>query len=424
MRPARLRDSLANSLWLIPMLFAVAGAGLALIALAIDSATDYDLIPQALTGPPEVAQAMLTTFIAALVTLISIVLTVITVAVQLAMQQFSPRIVRPLLKDRRNQCMVGLFGATLVVSLIVAPQAYGHKAGSGPGLPGLSILTAEVLMLASVIALILYVHQAGQSMRVGGLIDLVGDQTRDMVRATYPEPDSPPADVAGDDVIASAEPGAVYGIEYDALVEEARRAGVALELVPGMGDFVAGGAPLVRIHGDGGSRLDRRKIRRLVWLGGERSHDDDPAYGFRKLVDIAERGLAAPFEDPTTSVMALDRIHDLLRMLVGRDFPDGRYLDDAGELRLSVPVVGWDDYVWLAFTEIRIAGAGSPQIPRRIRSAIEDLLEIAPPDRRPPLERQLKLLEAQVDQEYDADEQIERANTADRQGIGSPVKSG
>ena len=85
-----------------------------------------------------------------------------------------------------------------------------------------------------------------------------------------------------------------------------------------------------------------------------------------------------------------------------------------------MPVVGWDDYVWLAFTEIRLAGAGSPQIPRRIRAAIEDLLEVAPPDRRPPLERQLKLLEAQVEQEYDADEQIERANTGDRQGIGSP----
>jgi hypothetical protein len=50
------------------------------------------------------------------------------------------------------------------------------------------------------------------------------------------------------------------------------------------------------------------------------------------------------------------------------------------------------------------------------------LLEVSG-SRRPPLERQLKLLEGQVDQEYDADEQIERANTADRQGIGSPEQS-
>jgi uncharacterized membrane protein len=420
MRPARLRDSLVNSLWLIPMLFAVSGATFALITLSIDRAGDYDLVSQALTGPPAAAQTILTTFIASLVTLISIVMTVITVVVQLAMQQFSPRIVRPLLQERRNQCMVGLFAATLVFCLIVVPQAYGHEGGKGSGLPGLSILSAEVLMLASVIALILYVHQAGQAMRVSGLIDLVSDQTRAMVKATYPEPDSPLADVAGEDVTASPEAGVVYRIEYDGLVEEARRADVALELVPAMGDFVASGAPLVRIHSDGGSRLDRNRVKQLVWLGGERSHTDDPSYGVRKLVDIAERGLVEPFEDPTTAVMAIDRIHDVLRMLVNRDFPDGRYYDDRGVLRLTVPVVGWDDYVWLAFTELRVAGAGSPQIPRRIRAAIEDLLKVAPPDRRPPLERQLKLLDAQVELEYDEDEQIERAMSGDRQGIGSP----
>jgi len=130
--------------------------------------------------------------------------------------------------------------------------------------------------------------------------------------------------------------------------------------------------------------------------------------------------MAEPFEDPTTTIMVLDRIHDVLRMLVNRDFPDGRYFDDGGELRLTVPVVGWDDYVWLAFTELRVAGAGSPQVRRRLRAAIEDLLEVAPLDRRPPLERQLELLDAQVEQEYDDDEQIERAKTGDRQGIGSP----
>jgi hypothetical protein len=117
--------------------------------------------------------------------------------------------------------------------------------------------------------------------------------------------------------------------------------------------------------------------------------------------------------------MALDRIHDLLRMLVNRDFPDGRYLDATancaeraggrmGRLRLT-----------------RVHGGTSCRPDRRrspgaSRAAIEDLLEVAPPERRSPLTRQLKLLEAQVDQEYDADEQVERANTADRQGIGSP----
>jgi hypothetical protein len=45
-----------------------------------------------------------------------------------------------------------------------------------------------------------------------------------------------------------------------------------------------------------------------------RTHRDDPAYGFRKLVAIAERSIAQPFNDPTT-VQAINHLHDCLRQL-------------------------------------------------------------------------------------------------------------
>jgi uncharacterized membrane protein len=83
----------------------------------------------------------------------------------------------------------------------------------------------------------------------------------------------------------------------------------------------------------------------------------------RMLVDIAERSLAdSPFLDPTTAVQAVDRLHDCLRQLAGGNFPDGLYHDEDGETRLIVPSMDWDTaYVHLAFDEIRLAGAGSPQ---------------------------------------------------------------
>ena len=49
--------------------------------------------------------------------------------------------------------------------------------GSDTGtVPGLSMLLSYVLMLASIVVLILFVHHAGQGLRVAGLIDLVGDR--------------------------------------------------------------------------------------------------------------------------------------------------------------------------------------------------------------------------------------------------------
>ena len=86
------------------------------------------------------------------------------------------------------------------------------------------------------------------------------------------------------------------------------------------------------------------------------------------LVDIAERSLAeSPFLDPTTAVQAIDRLHDCLRQLARRALPDGRHRDATATLRLIVPVMDWDAYVHLAFDEIRLAGAGSPQVSRRLR---------------------------------------------------------
>ena len=149
--------------------------------------------------------------------------------------------------------------------------------------------------------------------------------------------------------------------------------------------------------------------------------DQDVAYGFRMLVDIAERSLAdSPYVDPTTAVQAIDRLHDGLRQLARRAFPDGRHHDDEGALRLVVPVMDWDAYVRLAFDELCRVGARSPQVARRLVSALEDLRAVALPDRIPALDRQLEILVAAVHGADSPDAPLEPdfTLTPDRQGIG------
>ena len=180
-----------------------------------------------------------------------------------------------------------------------------------------------------------------------------------------------------------------------------------------MGDFVPGGAPLLRVHGGAPSELG--DSARLIELHDERTHDLDPAYGLRKLVDIAIRSAS---DDPTTTVEALHRIHDAMRQLVWRPFPSGRHTDETGELRLIVPVRDWDDYVRLAFEEIRIAGVGQPQIARRLRAALEDLATIAEPERRVAIDEHLELLDSAVGQHYGEERAAQSARAADMQGLG------
>jgi transposase len=59
----------------------------------------------------------------------------------------------------------------------------------------------------------------------------------------------------------------------------------------------------------------------------------------------------------------------LLRRLGGRDLDAGHAFDANGDLRLIFPMPRWEDYLVLAFDEIRHYGADSVQVVRRLRSA-------------------------------------------------------
>jgi uncharacterized membrane protein len=419
----RLQRFVPTSLWLLPLGCLAAGALLAVGALAVDRATNYQLVSQSLTGTPSDAQTILSSFATALVSLTSLVLTVTLVAVQLAMGQFSPRIVGALLTDRWSQPAVGLFGASFLVAVLTLREIHGSDTGT---VPGLSMLLSYVLMLASIVVLVLFVHHAGHGLRVAGLIDLVGDRSREIITREYGDL---PVVTGGPDGIVAAEPGNVTRVDRQALVAAARHADCVLELIPVVGDFVVGGAPLFRVHpgtrspvsadGNPARRLRPAEITRHVLLAGERVHTEDLAYGFRKLVDIAVRSIAQPFNDPTTTVQALHRLHDLLRQIAARPLPCGEHRDEDGVVRLIERTVTWDGYVRLAFDEIRLAGASEPQVTRKMCSAVADLKTVAPPDRQEPLDRQLRLLDAAVRRAHEDDEDILAALTPDTLGIGS-----
>jgi uncharacterized membrane protein len=58
--------------------------------------------------------------------------------------------------------------------------------------------------------------------------------------------------------------------------------------------------------------------------------EQDLAFGFRQLTDIAERALSPAVNDPTTAVQAIDVLHDLLRALATRSGPPGCWRDEDG----------------------------------------------------------------------------------------------
>lgn len=284
-------------------------------------------------------------------------------------------------------------------------------------MPGLAVVVAILLVLACIGTLIWYLNHIGQSLRTAALVEWVADDTMTTLDRVYPDRGTPPD--LGADVIAAPQGGVVFGIAHERLVAAAERADCRLEVLWAVGDFVPRGAALVRIAGDPAA-VSRRSVVDSLAFGPERTLNEDVAYGIRMLVDIAERTLASgPFADPTTAVQAIDRLHNIMRQIARRPLHPGEYRDRSGTVRLVVPTMRWEGYVRLAFDEIRQAGAGSPQVARRLKSALEDLLTVAPPDRRAPLEQQRALLAELAADAAGTRADREAALRADASGLGS-----
>ncbi len=397
----------ANSLWLVPMACIAAGAAAVAVTLTIDGAVGYDLLPTSVLGTPTAVQTILSTAASAMLTLTTIVLTVLTLGVQLAMQQFSPRIVRALLADRRSQVAHGLFAATFLYCMVTVAKV-NDKGSPGNQVPSVTVALAYALLLASLVSLVAYVHHAGQSLRVAGLIDLVGDNLHAEIDRLFPADGSPQTDAG---TVTAKDAGVVVMVDEKGLIEQAQRADGCLEMLVAVGDFVPRDAPLARCQGD--RTPNHSDIHRMVLFDNERSHVGDAAYGLRKLVDIAERSIASSaYHDPMTAVQAIDRIHDGMRQLCFRRLPIGHHRDVNGVLRLITRELAWHGYVAVAFEELVGLGSSSPVVSRRLLAALDDLIDVAPAERRPPLERQRQRL-------LECADKTGIAVTPDVQGLGA-----
>jgi uncharacterized membrane protein len=408
---------LQTSMWFWPLVCIGAGIVLSVISVAVDRAYDGALIPRALTGNADAALEILGTVAGSMVSLAALVLTVVLVVIQLAMGQFSPRIVAAILQDKPSQFAIGTFVGTFAHAMLALSQVSTTEGAEF--VPGVAIVVAFVLVIVSIMVLVLYVNHIGRKLRAASLIEAVSDQIRKKLDELYPEQLTEEHESSG--VLGAPRSGVLLHIDHTHLVDLACRADVQLAVLPAPGDFVPAGAPLLRIKGE--PRLDiASEVLRRISLDTERSLDQDLAYGPRLLVDICVRSLAEPF-DPTTAVQAIDRLHDFLRHLVHRRFPSGEHRDQAGTVRLVTKTVSWDDYVRLSFEEIHEKAAASIQVTRRLRACLEDLLQCAPEERRAPLERQLRLLDAEIESKRDSSPDSAVWQQSDPQGIGASRKS-
>ena len=166
-------------------------------------------------------------------------------------------------------------------------------------------------------------------------------------------------------------------------------------------------------------RAGRGHTPRHDRAGDERTIEQDPAFTVRIIVDIADKALSPTINDPTTAVQALDHLSDVLRLIGTTNLARSRWrADNPARTGLVIPARGWEDYLTLGVTEIREYGSTSIQVMRRMRAMLEELRDEVRTEHRPAVEEELARPHTTVARTFADSVDLDRANTADPQGIG------
>ncbi|MEU0302037.1 DUF2254 domain-containing protein [Streptomyces sp. NPDC006175] len=424
---ASLRERLRDAFWCAPTAGLVGAFALWLALSELDTwivaylqkEGAYEELGDLLTFAGD-ARTIVTTVSSAMMTFIGVVFSISLVAVQMASGQLTPRVVRIFVRSRINKLTLTVFLATFAFSLLAltsyegGPEPDPRRVTSAPLFQSLVTLGLVGLSLLLFVA---YVSSALRLMQVGPVLDHIA---RESLRALGRQPegvvDEPSLGPVTAQVAHLERAGVLRSVAVARLVRAARRHGVVLRLVPRTGDFLVPGTPVLAVHG--GTAPPRHALRRTVSVGVERALFQDPAFGLRQLSDIALRALSSSVNDPTTAVQCLDRIVEYLAVAVRLPLAPLHHRDRRGHVRLVQHVPGWTDLVDLAFEEIRWCAAASPQVTRRMLAGLDDLLLLAPEERRRPLLRHRALLVEAVERTVPEGAGRAFALRPDRQGIG------
>src|SRR5438034_115756 len=160
------REALRTTLWVVPTAMVAAAILLFGVTYGLDRAIAngrMSLPGWAIAGEADASRQVLIGIAAAVITVAGVMFSITILALQLASQQFGPRMLRNFIRDIGTQVSLGAFVATFVYSVLTLGSVAHGSAGF---VPHLSVTVALVLTLGDLGVLIFFIHHVATSIQL------------------------------------------------------------------------------------------------------------------------------------------------------------------------------------------------------------------------------------------------------------------
>ena len=380
-------ERIRQTFWVLPAIGILLGAVLGLALPAID---DSLRLPDAISfgGDAETATSLLQVIVTIAVSVAGISFSVIVVALVLAAQQLSPRVLGSFQRNPLNQAVLAFLLGTAIYATCVLSSLNDDPADP---VPEFSISLAILLAASSLALFVVFLHHLLRSLNASAVIRRIAAEGHQSIEEPYPvaagqdAPDEPAAEenfderargLAREDVRAPRA-GYLATVEATKLLDVAAQAGALVEQRVAIGEFVVTGAVLASVWAPRESSSSLKDdVYEAFILNEERVVDHDVAFPIRQLADVALKGLSPSVNDPTTSENAMDSLTDTLVRVSLRDRGTTLRLDSQMVPRLRTTRPSFDELVRLGFDQVRRDAARRPSFCVRLLELLAALRDL------------------------------------------------
>ena len=370
-----------SSLWFVPALLVLGMVLLAVGLVELDRHVDHVLQarwPRLFATEAEGARSMLSAIAGSMATIAGVAFSITMVALALASNQYTSRVLRNFMRDRANQLVLGIFIGVHVYCLFVL-RAMGEQENAL--VPACAVLGALVLTVLACAAFIYFVHHISSTIQAEDMAEAITRETLQVIDDMFPDearhdgatPACALPDAAAWQQVPAQKFGYVQTVDETRLVAFARDHDVVVRMACKPGDFVGIGEPIVWLAASSAPGASMVKaLNRAYGFGAFRTIDQDPAFGIRQLVDISLKALSPAINDTTTAVTCLQHIGVILERCVRRHMA-ARHHYDGDTLRVLSASPDPVELVGLAFRQITENAEGNTEVLLRILGTIRKL---------------------------------------------------
>ncbi len=317
--------------WFWPSIMTAAAVLLGFILPYVDARLGADWIRAAgfiRATEVEGARAILTTLAGATLGVAGVAFSVTIVAVSFASSNYGPRLIGNFMGDRKNQIVLGIFVATFVYCITVLSKVHGEMELSDATLeavvPQISVFFALLLTLASVSALIAYIHHIPESINVMNLTADIGDKLQRAVIKMLDEEnhsehagaeaksvaawqEAPRTEAHEGATVCATTAGFLQKFDLDSLATIACAENMQIVLHHAPGDFVVAGTTIMStgaIRDEDGTIA--AQMRKCYTQGTNRTDEQDVLFLSDQLVEVLGRALSSGVNDSQTALLCLD----------------------------------------------------------------------------------------------------------------------